>query len=138
MLLKSSLSLTTLLLLICCSCAEDEIILSKGEQNAQLMARILNDNEIQFVSIYEYAGAESSWKLAADSQRYEEGTTKFTVTVDGTYFVLDGTGSKTYVTGNTPTHQLSGFYYFDLTYLVSFDMSVNQDKLFLYFMYSNK
>ena len=122
-------------LLIFCSCEEDDTFLTKGEQNAQLIAGILEDNPIQFVDIYEFDRTESDWNLAADNQQATEGTNRFSL--DGTYFVLDGTGSKSYSSLDTPTHQSIGFYYFDLEYLVSFDISPNRDELFLYFMYQN-
>ena len=115
------------------SCEEEEAVLTKGEKNAQMIAEILEDNSIQFVEINEFDWTESDWRLAADNQLSTSDKSRFSV--EGTYFVLDGTGSKTYNMDNTPTHQTSGFYYFDLEYLVSFDISPNKDKLFLYLSY---
>ncbi len=123
--------------LILSGCGDDtsEILPSKAEMNAQKLKKILDDNQstLRFSEIYEYNLSTGGWRLAADNQRWSEGETPFYV--DGNYFFLNGAGSKQYPVENTPSHQMSGYYYFDLEYLVSFEMNSSKDRLFLYFKY---
>lgn len=113
-------------------CTEDDPELSKAEKNANILNDVLRENTIRWVDIYEYSYATGEWKLAADNQTYTEGMDL--CRVEGTYFYLNGTGSKSYG-ANIPTHQWSGFYHFNLEYLVSFDLGNNNDELYLYFKY---
>lgn len=114
--------------------SDPENELSKGEINANRIENILklNKNTIEWVKIYEYNNLTGKWDLAADNQSYYGAMDL--CHIEDTYFYLNGTGSKTY--GQiAPTHQLSGFYYFNLEYLVSFDLGPNKDELHLYFKY---
>lgn len=120
------------IIMIGCTKEESDNELSKGEINANLIKDILIKNTIKWIDIYEYNYLTGEWVLAADNQSYTEGMDL--CHIEGTYFYLNGTGSKTYYTP-APTHQISGFYYFNLEYLVSFDLGTNKDKFYLYFKY---
>jgi hypothetical protein len=129
--LKSLSLLVIFISLMTSGCTKEEE-LTRGERNAALIKEILKSNTIKFVNIYEFDYASSKWALAADNQKYSSDMEL--CYVKGTFFYLDGTGSKTY--GSTaPTHQFSGFYYFNLEYLVSFELDGNKEHLYLYFKY---
>ncbi|QMU29503.1 hypothetical protein [Adhaeribacter radiodurans] len=117
------------------SCNDDaaEVMPSKAKENAQSIKKLLSDNQstLKFAKIYEYNPATGDWRLAADSQLWVEKETFFYV--EGNYFFLNGASSKTYPINNTPTHQMSGYYYFNLEYLVAFEMSGDKEFIFLYF-----
>lgn len=119
------------------ACNEDDAdpLLSKADQNARLLTRVLDENQstLMFVTVYEHNPANGGWTLAANSQLHSEGETYFRV--EDKHFYLNGSGTKVYPTGATPSHQLSGYYYFDLEYLVSFEMGTDRSHLYLYFKY---
>lgn len=133
--MKSIRFLTVIFVLSCfMGCTDDgDDEITKGEGNATVISDVLSQNTIKWVRIYEYDYSTGGWNLAADNQTYTEGMDL--CHVERTYFYLNGVGSKTYPVGEAPTHQLSGFYYFDLEYLVSFELGPNQDALYLYFKY---
>ena len=113
-------------------CTEEDPVLTKAEKNENILRDILRDNTIRWVHIYEYSTVTGEWELAADNQTYTEGMEL--CRIEDSYFYLSGAGSKSYA-NDVPTHQLSGFYYFNLEYLVSFELGANEDELYLYFKY---
>jgi hypothetical protein len=115
------------------SCVKEEPLQTKGEINAELIKKIIADSNIKWVTIYEFSPSAGNWVLAADNQSWSPEMEL--IRIEKTFFYLNGTGNKSYVAPNIPTHQLSGFYYFNLEYLVSFELSSNKENLYLYFRY---
>jgi hypothetical protein len=107
---------------------------TKAHENASMVSKVLKNNTVKYVKIYEYNYSTGKWGLAADSQTYI--TEKKLFYVENNFFYLDGSGSKGYaISGENPSHQWSGIYYFDLAYLVSSEVS--DEVLYLYFAYGN-
>lgn len=91
--------------LFACTDDGDDLVL-KGERNATRINDVFGTNTIKWVDIYEYNYSTGGWNLAADNQTYTEGMDLSHV--EGTYFYLNGIGTKTYAIGAAPTHQASG------------------------------
>lgn len=119
----------TLLFVVGCDDDDEAIVLSRAEKNAQKIDKILRDNTIRWVDVLEYSTGNGEWQLAIENQSYTEGKKHFYV--EGTFFVLDGTSGMMF--NGDPTREVFAINYFDLEYLVSFDL--HNDELYLYFVY---
>jgi hypothetical protein len=131
---KGSLTLLLCLVFLAgCSTDDSDPIKTLGEINAEIIDEILTENQIKWVEIYENNTVTGQWVLAASNQEWS-GAEEICY-VQGIYFYLNGHSSKTYYAPNIPTHQISGYYYFNLHYLVSFEIGLNKEYLYLYFKY---
>jgi hypothetical protein len=140
--MKPTYYLSALLLLLTLSftaCTEDTLDegASKARINAAKMEQLLSKEHLTRIEIYEYNPSTGGWNLAADTQHYW-GSMDL-CHVEDTYLYVNGGGDKSYPITKVPTHQLSGNYYFNLAYLVSFEMDLGSgsynNTLHLYFKY---
>jgi hypothetical protein len=105
--------LLVLLVAITFSCSKDDDY-SVGEENAQKISQLIQDQSIDVIYVYERTvdSSEESWSLAMSLYNFE---------IESPYLRTDGSG------------YFNGSYYYDFNYLVKFNYIGTT--LYLYFKY---